>query len=181
MFLPRALSATTDAQNALIRLKKVFHAPLRDPTPFTINPEQKHALEVAGATFEWEESLGEKESKERKGYPKKKQQVEGRLGSDRNVGTATPPFRVHDITMMIPRGSLVAIVGSVGSGKVKQIFPFECVMYAQYDVLVEPASMYHRRDAKGLGRCLSWRSSSLLSSNSLDPKCDTGMYLICMR
>ena len=180
MFLPRALSATTDAQNALIRLKKVFHAPLRDSTPFTINPEQKHALEVAGATFEWEESLGEKETKERKDYPKK-HQVEGRPGSDRNVGTATPPFRVHDITMMIPRGSLVAIVGSVGSGKVKQIFPFECVMCAQYDVLVESAPGSYRRNAKGLGRCLSWRSGGLLSSNSLDPKCDTGMCLICMR
>ena len=53
MFLPRALSATTDAQNALVRLHKVFSAETKDPAEaITINPEQKLAVEVKAATFE---------------------------------------------------------------------------------------------------------------------------------
>ncbi|KAK7690924.1 hypothetical protein QCA50_006027 [Cerrena zonata] len=116
MFLPRALSATTDAQNALIRLKKVFHAPLRDPTPFVVNPDQKHALEVTGATFEWEESPSVKDAREKDEKGKKKRQ-EQKSKQTTEPGVTAPAFQVHDIDMLIPRGSLVAIVGSVGSGK----------------------------------------------------------------
>lgn len=124
MFLPRALSATTDAQNALIRLKKVFHAPLRDPTPFIINPDQKHALEVSGATFEWEESSSAKEAREKGGKSKKKRhdQRNGERQQPSEPGISAPPFQVRDIDIRIPRGSLVAIVGSVGSGKVGRPF-----------------------------------------------------------
>lgn len=126
MFLPRALSATTDAQNALIRLKKVFHAPLRDSTPFIINPDQKHALEVSGATFEWEESPSAKDAreKEEKGKKKRQEQRAQNTKQTSEPGVTAPPFRIRDVTMLVPRGSLVAIVGSVGSGKVRTlVFP----------------------------------------------------------
>ena len=57
MFLPRALSATTDAQNALLRLAKVFNAETKDPRDaFAVDEEQKMALDVRGASFVWEES-----------------------------------------------------------------------------------------------------------------------------
>ena len=58
MFLPRALSATTDAQNALVRLTRVFRAETRGDAEdaVEIDQAQKHALEVRGATFVWEES-----------------------------------------------------------------------------------------------------------------------------
>ncbi|PSR78986.1 hypothetical protein PHLCEN_2v7173 [Hermanssonia centrifuga] len=114
MFMPRALSATTDAQNALVRLTKVFQAPLMDSSPFTVNPGQKMALEVRDATFEWEESLSVKEAKEAKAKAKKK-------GKDAAAVEAevedSPPFQMRNVTMLVPRGSLVAIVGAVGSGK----------------------------------------------------------------
>lgn len=123
MFLPRALSATTDAQNALMRLKKLFHAPLRDPTPFIVHPDQKLALEIRGATFEWEESASAKEARELEENNKKKRREErahkGHKDNGPEPDVTGGPFQVRDIDMLIPRGSLVAIVGSVGSGKVR--------------------------------------------------------------
>ncbi|KAI0711948.1 P-loop containing nucleoside triphosphate hydrolase protein [Cerioporus squamosus] len=125
MFLPRALSATTDAQNALVRLTKVFNAETQDPAQaVTINPEQELALEVKGATFEWEETTATadmmgnplKEKDKAKVKEKKKEKKKGN-----GEGAATPngeqPFQIKDVTMLVPRGALVAIVGSVGSGK----------------------------------------------------------------
>lgn len=74
--MPRALSATTDAQSAIVpsalrartqphtltslrSLPKVFHAPLMRDASFTVDPAQKLAVEVRDATFEWGESIRE--------------------------------------------------------------------------------------------------------------------------
>lgn len=125
MFLPRALSATTDAQNAIVRLKKVFHAPLIQGDAFEINPDQKFAVEVRGASFEWEEGASvkaarEKREKESKGKgkgpketPKAKETVE-----TAEAAQEAAPFQVVNVDLLIPRGTLVAVVGMVGSGKV---------------------------------------------------------------
>ncbi|KAH9945319.1 ABC protein [Epithele typhae] len=123
MFLPRALSATTDAQNAIIRLTKVFNAERADPSAaIDIRPEQKLALVVRGASFEWEESQGSGDAlggPSAKGAGGKKDKDEKKDGKG---GTATPaavgpPFQVKDVDLDIARGTLVAVVGSVGSGK----------------------------------------------------------------
>ncbi|KAH9949979.1 P-loop containing nucleoside triphosphate hydrolase protein [Amylocystis lapponica] len=105
MFLPRALSATTDAQNALVRLAAVFNAELSTGEAFGMDSDQKHGLVVEDATFEWEESLAEKEVAQ-KDLKSEKAPMSG--------WQAGPPFRVRDINMSVARGSLVAIVGSVG-------------------------------------------------------------------
>ncbi|KAH9929982.1 P-loop containing nucleoside triphosphate hydrolase protein [Fomitopsis serialis] len=111
MFLPRALSATTDAQNALERLKVLFLAELNEGSTFVVDKEQKMGLLVEDATFEWEEGPSAREGKE-----------EGRK-ERRRPGDSTPaheqsaPFQVKDVTMSIPRGTLAAVVGTVGSGK----------------------------------------------------------------
>ncbi|KAF9448313.1 ABC protein [Macrolepiota fuliginosa MF-IS2] len=90
MLLPRALSAITDSRNAFQRLSAVFEAELMPENAFTIDKDQEYALDVSGATFEWEETQG---------------------------GAAKKPFQVQDITMQVKRGSLTAVVGRVGSGK----------------------------------------------------------------
>ncbi|KAH9481477.1 Multidrug resistance protein fer6 [Psilocybe cubensis] len=97
MFLPRALSATSDARSAISRLRRVFNAETRDFDSLFVDHGLKWAVRVEKATFEWEESLS-------------------------NQDAAVPhqsltPFRVEDIDMHVPRGSLVAVVGRVGSGK----------------------------------------------------------------
>ena len=101
------------------RLTKVFHAPLMEGDVFDIDPSQKLALEVIDATFEWEESLSTKEAKEAMGKGKKGKNA--KLPADKDLYVADAPFQVRNITMQIPRGSLVAIVGAVGSGKVINI------------------------------------------------------------
>ena len=86
-----------------------------DGHPLTIDPSQKLALDVHDATFEWEESLAAKEAKEALARKKKGKgpAVEAKIEVD-----DSPPFQVRSVNMQIARGSLVAIVGAVGSGKV---------------------------------------------------------------
>ncbi|KAJ3535552.1 hypothetical protein NM688_g6963 [Phlebia brevispora] len=114
MFMPRALSATTDARNALIRLTEIFKAPLMEGEPLTIDPSQEFALDVRDATFAWEESLAAKEAKE---VAARKKKGKGPAIVDTKVADDSPPFEMRNVNMQIPRGSLVAVVGAVGSGK----------------------------------------------------------------
>ncbi|EIN03766.1 ABC protein [Punctularia strigosozonata HHB-11173 SS5] len=121
MLMPRALSAISDARNALGRLRVVFDAEILSDDPIVIDPNMAAALEVVDATFEWEESMAVKEAKEKSAKEKGKGKRGG--GGDKS-GAATPaavtgnkPFQMRDVNMSVPRGSLVAIVGPVGSGK----------------------------------------------------------------
>lgn len=98
MFLPRSLSATADARNALARLQRIFTAELRAEEAIHIDEDLKLALQVADATFEWETAVSAEDSKE-------------------DESPSSTPFRVRNITMNVQRGTLVAVVGRVGSGK----------------------------------------------------------------
>ncbi|KAG6864332.1 hypothetical protein C0991_010404 [Blastosporella zonata] len=101
MFLPRALSATADARNALNRLTPLFHAEVMEDVAFKVDPEQEYALEATDATFEWETFASQPTNSEEK----------------TSESETASPFKVGNINMLVPRGSLVAIVGRVGSGK----------------------------------------------------------------
>jgi ATP-binding cassette subfamily C (CFTR/MRP) protein 1 len=129
LFLPRALSATADAKNALARLQGTFQAELMEDTGLPIDPSLKSALEVDNATFQWEQTA--EQAMEANMKDKKKGLSAGRLGIKHDksekkkveggTGVPTParqtPFSVRDISMVIPRGKLYAMVGPVGSGK----------------------------------------------------------------
>jgi len=97
----------------------VFEAELLDDTIIT-DKNLDAAIEAKAASFSWDAPppVDEKKGKKDKG---------GKHGDKKAL---TPPpttaekpineddvFKVRDITMTIPRGQLVAIVGSVGSGK----------------------------------------------------------------
>lgn len=99
MFLPRGLSAIADARSAFARLDKVFHAELMREDPIVVNEAQEWGLLVENATFEWEEALLKDDS--------------GELREK----SADTPFQLRDVNMRVARGSLVGIVGRVGSGK----------------------------------------------------------------
>lgn len=101
MFLPRALSATADVRNAFERLEKLFLAERLTDSPFIVDPMQKMGLAVNKATFEWESVLVDHDAT--KDSP-----------DSESDDHALSPFRVQDIDMAIPRGSLAAIVGRVG-------------------------------------------------------------------
>ncbi|KAF5393181.1 hypothetical protein D9757_001344 [Collybiopsis confluens] len=114
MFFPRAMSATVDAQNALARLSKIFHADVMSQTPFIVDPEQTLALETKNLTLSWELPLNEDAVAEQK---------RGKLGKLDDFSATLDdlpklePFRVHNIDLEIPRRSITAIVGKCGSGK----------------------------------------------------------------
>ena len=96
MFLPRALSSISDARSGLGRLRLVFDAETRSGDSLHVDEDLKWALQVEKATFEWEDSSS--------------------TNADGAEGQSAP-FRIQDISMLIQRGMLVAIVGRVGSGK----------------------------------------------------------------
>ncbi|KAG8794210.1 hypothetical protein FRC17_008325, partial [Serendipita sp. 399] len=123
LFLPRALSATADAKNALARLESTFHAHLMDDTGLPIDPDLEVALEARDATFRWEQTQEQEvDSKDNSGklshrvlkHWKKKSEIDG---------TATPtqippvPFSVKGLNLSIPRGKLYVVVGPIGAGK----------------------------------------------------------------
>ncbi|KZP16437.1 ABC protein [Athelia psychrophila] len=110
IFLPRALASISDARNALARLEIVFRAELITGDQIKIDTAQALALEVKGAVFEWEEMyVPQEEDKKTEGTKEK--------GAEEEPHAMRAPFKVEISDMRVPRGSLVAIVGPVGSGK----------------------------------------------------------------
>ncbi|KAJ7746385.1 ABC protein [Mycena metata] len=110
MFLPRALSNIADAQNALRRLTLAFHAEVLTDVAFKIDPEQKFALDVRNVSFEWESA-----SKDRDAKPETK--ASAKLKEADIESQDDQPFRIQNVDMCIPRGTLAGVVGRVGSGK----------------------------------------------------------------
>lgn len=112
MFLPRALSAAADAVNALHRLQELLETEVR-PELEPFDPNLGAAIAVKSATFEWLTGAAEENTKKIK---KKKNK-----GTEKTPGEATPqhlqPFKIKNLSLEVPRGQLVALVGAVGSGK----------------------------------------------------------------
>ncbi|KAF7330282.1 ABC protein [Mycena venus] len=121
MFLPRALSNIADGRNALNRLTRVFYAEILTDVPFVINPSQEFALDVKDVSFEWESGSKDHDSKTKDSADKSKSTAEtkalGKLKDEDADSQDDPPFRVQNINMRIPRGTLAGVVGRVGSGK----------------------------------------------------------------
>jgi ATP-binding cassette, subfamily C (CFTR/MRP), member 1 len=127
MLLPRALAAVADSKNAFERLRKVFEAPVMEGAPFVVDPAQSEALVVEHATFEWEETMAEKERREqdaakkgKKGKGGEKEKGKGKQDASEKKAqdpAGEKPFAVKDVSLSVPKGSLIAIVGPVGCGK----------------------------------------------------------------
>ncbi|KAI5833117.1 hypothetical protein K523DRAFT_413569, partial [Schizophyllum commune Tattone D] len=125
MMLPMSLSTIADATNAVNRLTDVF-------TAETFGETQIHdhgiaeALAVENASFSWDAPPQEEEVKGKKPTkgPAKAEPTKDKpavVGKAADSGKERPIFQVKDITMSVPRGDLVAIVGSTGSGKTSLI------------------------------------------------------------
>ncbi|CAA7266944.1 unnamed protein product [Cyclocybe aegerita] len=126
MFLPVSFSAIADAANATSRLYAVFEAELLEKT-HTVDENLKVAIEVKDASFTWDSPPPEEESKSKKrgGRQSSKAKARAKVDAaakqkqldDKAKSDEENVFKVRDINMSIPRGQLVAVVGSVGSGK----------------------------------------------------------------
>ncbi|KAJ7824113.1 hypothetical protein B0H13DRAFT_2444703 [Mycena leptocephala] len=117
MFLPCALSAIADARNALAHLSLVFRAPLHEGAPVGVGaavpPEDEPKEKGKGKDGEKEKE----KNKKGKGGRKEKKKNENEEEHSPEPEPEQPPFALHDITLSIPRGTLAAVVGRVGSGK----------------------------------------------------------------
>ncbi|KAF8969223.1 ABC transporter [Flammula alnicola] len=133
MFLPVSFSAIADAANATGRLYGVFEAELLEKT-HTVDKTLDLAIQVKGASFTWDapppdEDYG-KHGKKHGGImqsskSKAKAKVVAAAAEKKRMDDVDEKakneedrvFKIRDVDMDIPRGQLVAIVGSVGSGK----------------------------------------------------------------
>lgn len=142
MMWPMTLSAIADAANALGRLQAVFDAEVTTEERL-IDPDMDEAVRIVHASFTWdaappvEEEVAKLEAKLAAAQAKKAaKEGGGTTGhatpaaktpvakTPAKTGAGTPPpeaevdiFQIKDVNLSIPRGSLTAIVGAIGSGK----------------------------------------------------------------
>ena len=121
-----SLGAIADARNATERLTGVFEAELLDDT-YVINESIDNAVEVKNASFTWDAPLPDASDKGQEGKKKpghantranrRKSKPEADDTTESPTTKEDNVFQLKDISLTIPRGQLVAIVGAVGSGK----------------------------------------------------------------
>jgi ATP-binding cassette subfamily C (CFTR/MRP) protein 1 len=119
MLLPTALSALTDAYNATKRLTDLFEAETHD-TALHIDPSQSSAILVSSASFEWVGPPTEDSPSFKKTSSSARSKAKSAAAvaeKEKEVEAATEPFKIENLEMDIKKGSLVAVVGAVGSGK----------------------------------------------------------------
>jgi hypothetical protein len=110
MFLPRALSAISDARTAFARLSLVFNAPLRDAEPFVIDRDAKQEGKAGVGVWArgpaWVCEAGvkpeEDDRKDKKKKHSKRSEKEKEKASDADSDLG--PFAPHDIPLAVPRG-----------------------------------------------------------------------------
>ena len=123
LIVPIMASYCIDAMAALKRIKRFLEAPVSQDT-LAVEPNLAVAIDIERAGFEWEVARVKPPTqkvvpglsmKEIAAQPSGAYSVRGMSASP---ALAASPFSgIHDLTLVIPRGSLVAIVGPVGSGK----------------------------------------------------------------
>jgi ATP-binding cassette, subfamily C (CFTR/MRP), member 1 len=136
-FLPMVLGQVVDALSSLKRIEEFLLAE-EQHDDFEWNEDAKEAIVMSHASFTWErETTQENENaKKGKGSAKKEKKhkktrssskeketnVKDSKEEDRSSGAATPevekiPFQIHDMNFSVGRNELVAVIGTVGSGK----------------------------------------------------------------
>lgn len=144
-------------------------------TSFKIDPTQDLALIVKNATFEWEETPMEKEHREKEKKSKKGIEIPKVKGTLKPPVGTSKPFQMRGVNMSVQRGTLVAVVGPVGSGKVHpadlHTSPLNgtnmCCIYP-----VKPSTRSHWRDEENPRRSLLWWPRGVLPTNRVDPERD---------
>jgi ABC-type glutathione transport system ATPase component len=115
-----AFSSIADASNAISRLYGVFEAELLEETLIQ-DDTHPFAVSVTNASFTWDSPPVDTEPKKhRHKLPHKGQSVKPSsniVDTEKAKVDQENVFKVKDISITVPRGQLVAIVGAVGSGK----------------------------------------------------------------
>jgi ATP-binding cassette, subfamily C (CFTR/MRP), member 1 len=131
-FLPLVLGQVIDAISSIRRIQEFL---LTDDAKeeFEWNSESEDAIETLDASFTWEQTSGRPDERPTNammpsgGHPfsgpppdekaKKKRKKKGDTASIKEPIKEEEPYQIRNINMSIGRDELVAIIGSVGSGK----------------------------------------------------------------
>ncbi|SMR55073.1 unnamed protein product [Zymoseptoria tritici ST99CH_1E4] len=138
--LPMVIGQVVDANASLTRVQEFLDAEeAHDDSEWKMNAP--NAIEIVDGDFTWERNTtnssegkpgedpkGSKQLKQEKKDAKAKAKEEKKVAKQENVETAPPtptneeeeqkkPFEVRDINLTVGRDELIAVIGSVGSGK----------------------------------------------------------------
>lgn len=129
--LPLVIGQVTDAWSSLIRIQEFLLSEEREDEA-VLKPDGPNAVEMIDAGFTWERTPTQDAEGAGGGGPPKSKKEEKIAAKDRAKDAKRPessdedastlveerePFKLHNINFEIGRNELVAIIGSVGSGK----------------------------------------------------------------
>ncbi|TGJ86280.1 hypothetical protein E0Z10_g2488 [Xylaria hypoxylon] len=120
--LPLTLGQASDAWSSLKRIEQFMLEEEREEG-MVWKPEGEHAIELRSASFTWEKTHKQQKAEGQdavqgkdtkpKTDPEKSGTIESKASSD-NEGE---PFRLQDVNFKAGRNELIAVIGTVGSGK----------------------------------------------------------------
>ncbi|ETS80377.1 hypothetical protein PFICI_07906 [Pestalotiopsis fici W106-1] len=118
--LPLVIGQVVDAWESLRRTQEFLLSEEQDDEA-VYKPEAKNAVEVVNASFTWERATAQDSEKTAGGNePAKKANAKSEAPGSDDTSTLVDerePFKIQDLNFEIGRNELVAVIGSVGSGK----------------------------------------------------------------
>lgn len=137
--LPLVIGQVTDASASIDRIQE-FLLEEEQKDDVIWEDDMEHAIQVDNATFTWERNAtvdkertapfqtreevknakAAKKQTKRDEKERRKTLKRGEKLSDDDASsdtTATEPFKIHDVELTVGRNELIAVIGSVGSGK----------------------------------------------------------------
>ncbi|KAH8167726.1 hypothetical protein CIB48_g493 [Xylaria polymorpha] len=129
--LPLVIGSVVDAWSSMKRIQDFMLSEDQEDSA-AFKPENENAVEISDASFTWERTPTQENDKAgaagKKGAPKKGNKPpakteKGAETSESNSDTASTlvderePFKLENLNLAIGRKELIAVIGSVGSGK----------------------------------------------------------------
>ncbi|KAF2970803.1 hypothetical protein GQX73_g2838 [Xylaria multiplex] len=120
--LPIVLGQASDAWSSLKRIENFMLEEEREEG-IVWEPEGEYAIELRGASFTWEKTQkqekaeGQVAAKGKDGKPKTDSDKSGTLESNASSDNEREPFKLQDVNFKAGRNELIAVIGTVGSGK----------------------------------------------------------------
>ncbi|WEW59727.1 ATP-binding cassette transporter yor1 [Emydomyces testavorans] len=123
--LPLVIGQVTDAWTAICRIQEFLLAE-EQKEDIKWDKTMENALEVKDASFTWERlptDPDEEDKTSKMDKKRRKQRKEQSAGKENGRGTGSgtqspaEPFRLTDLTFSVERNELLAVIGTVGSGK----------------------------------------------------------------